>query len=329
LFRTDHGDFRRLGPLLAWNLRRNDVQHVDQALLTVLRTSLLREELRSALYRDILQEVADVLTRNDVAFMVTAGAALGLSDFPAPELRHSHDIDLLLEHEHVERAAAALAAAGYRRVQTEDDVVELRHGRELPVRLNTGLFHLSCHPSDYVSLAAASRMHCMNECTVRMLAREDAFALALGRASYSPNRLNLQWACDAWMIASHGPLNAQRVIETLSKARLLATSAVLARFLFELGAPLTTELTDALNDEAEKPSPFDRDLALHALRRSTPGGIPGALRRMPGYPTRISALLSMLFPSPDYIRWAHDKHESSHLSPTYAARIFKALRGLQ
>ena len=329
LFRTDHGDFRRLGPLLAWNLRRNDIQHVDAALLTVLRTSLLREELRSALYRDILGEVIEVLTQQDIAFIVMAGAALGVVDFPSPELRHAHDIDLLLEHRVVEDAAAVLVRAGYRRVQSEDDVVELRHARELPVRLNTGLFHLSCHPSDYPTIEMESRTLHVGSNPTRMLSREDAFALALGRAAYSSNRMNLQWACDAWMIASHGPLCIDRILETLSRARLLPTSAVFARYLLGLGASLSDDLLDALEQEAGKTSSFDRDLALHALRRSTHGGFQGALRRMPAQRDRLNALAWMLFPSQSYVRWAHNREKASHVSVTYVARIFKAMRALR
>jgi len=326
LFRTDHGDFRRLGPLLAWNLRRNDIEEVDPALLTVLRTSLLREELRSELYRDILAEVIDVLTAAGISFIVVAGADLGASAYPSPALRHAHDIDLLIDRGHVDHAADALANVGYRRVRTEDEVAELRHGRELPVRLNTGLFNLTCHPSDYAALYEESRTQTIGATSAQVLSREDALALVLGRAAYNPNRFNLQWACDAWMIASHGPLRTDRVLETLARARLLPSSSVFARFLYELGAPLSRDIPDSLQSAAMTTSSFDRDLALHALRRSTRGGFHSALQRMPSSRVKLSALAWVLFPSPAYIRWAHNKSNTADVSATYVTRILKAAR---
>ena len=46
LFRTDRGELKRLGPLLLDNLRANQVP-VGTELMTALKTSYLREELRA------------------------------------------------------------------------------------------------------------------------------------------------------------------------------------------------------------------------------------------------------------------------------------------
>ena len=304
LFRTDRGEQKRLGPLLAWNLRRNGVE-AEPSLLTVLRTGMLREELRSELYRGILMEVLRALDEAQVTFLALGGADLGVSVYPEPMLRHAHDIDLLMTERDVERSARALERAGFHRVPSEDGVVELRHGRELPVRLNASLFHLSCHPGSFDALLASNRIQDLGGRSARVLAREDALALALGRACYSAKRATLQWACDAWMLSKQAPLHPERLIGTLQHARLLLPASVLLRYLAALGAPFEQGLVDQVEEAARGSNALDRDLALHGLRHGLPAGWRSALGRMPDRVTRLWALGRMTLPSPAYVRWAH------------------------
>jgi hypothetical protein len=304
LFRTDRGEQKRLGPLLVWNLRRNGVE-AESALLTVLRTGLLREELRSELYRGILMDALRALDEARVVFLVLGGGDLGMSAYPEPMLRHAHDIDLLMGESDVERSARALERAGFHRVASGDGIVELRHGRDLPVRLNTSLFHLSCHPSSFDALLSSNRIHDLGGRSARVLAREDALAFLLGRACYSAKRATLQWACDAWMLARNGPLRAERLIDTLARARLLLPASVLLRYLASLGAPFDTALVYQVELAAARHDALDRDLALHGLRHGTTAGWRAALSRMPDKATRLWALGRMTLPSPAYVRWAH------------------------
>jgi hypothetical protein len=326
LFRTDRGELRRLGPLLAWNLRRNGVQ-ADPALLTVLRTGMLREQLRSDLYRGILMEALCALDDAHVTFLVLGGADLGMSAYPEPMLRHTHDIDLLMAGRDVECSAGALERVGFRRVPTEDGVVELRHGRDLPVRLNTSLFHLSCHPSSFGQLLEAKRIQDVGGRSARVLSREDALALALGRASYSAKRVTLQWACDAWMIVASGPVDAERLISTLARARLLLPASVLLRYVADLGAPLDARLVEQLEAAAAAGDALDRDLALHGLRHGTPAGLSAVLARISGRVSRLRALGWMLVPSPAYVRWAHHVEHGALVPWYYARRVVRAMQG--
>jgi hypothetical protein len=315
LFRTDRGEQKRLGPLLAWNLRRNGVE-AEQSLLTVLRTGMLREELRSELYRDILMDALLALDDARVTFLALGGADLGVSVYAEPMLRHAHDIDLLLAERDIERSARALERGGFRRVTSRDGVVELRHGRELPVRLNGSLFHLSCHPSSFDALLVANRIQDLGGRSARVLAREDALAFVLGRACYSAKRVTLQWACDAWMLSKHGTLRAERLIDTLQRGRLLLPASVLLRYLADLGAPFEAGLVDHVERAAARHDALDRDLALHGLRHGMTAGWRAVLARMPDRSARLRALGWMALPSSTYVRWAH-RVEHGALVPWY------------
>ena len=134
LFRADHGSRKRLGPFLAAALRDNGAT-ADSALLTVLRTAHLREELRAGIYTEILADVLETLRSSGVPAVTLTGAAFGMTLYAAPALRHSHDIDVLVREEDIPRAAEALAARGLRRTGP----AQLMHRRALPVHLHARL----------------------------------------------------------------------------------------------------------------------------------------------------------------------------------------------
>ncbi len=322
MFRTDRGGRRRLGPLLEWNLRRNEIA-VDPALLTVLRTGALREELRSRLFREIVAEAIDALTGTNVDFVALGGVDLGMSAYPNPVLRHTHDIDLLLHESDIAQSADALRRVGFLRAPDEEGVRILKHRRDLPVRLNTALFHLSCHEGGFDDVAGTSRRQDVGGRMARVLSREDAMAAALGRPCYSTRRANLQWACDAWMVASRGPLHADSLIAALTRARLLLPASVLLRYVSDLGAPVQALVLERVEAAAKKSTPLDRDLALHGLRHGTIDGWRAVLARMPDRTTRLQALRWIALPSPKYVSWAHDVEHVGMVPWYYAHRVVK------
>jgi hypothetical protein len=66
------------------------------AVMTVLKTAALREELRTRSYRAIRRRVLQALAAANLHPIVLKGAALGDLVYPDPVLRHTHDIELLI-----------------------------------------------------------------------------------------------------------------------------------------------------------------------------------------------------------------------------------------
>lgn len=326
LFRTDYGELKRLGPLLLKNLGRNAID-ADSRLLTVLRTSYLREELRARIYLEVYGEASRALAAAGVQPVALRGAAHAESLYGDPALRHSHDIDLLIPESQLARASAALQQGGFQPGTPYSEAsgqAVVTHRTSLPVRLHTSLFELSAlrFPSD--RLRGRSRVTRIGGEPARILAPEHALAQSLGHAAYSPGRATLQWACDAWLLLERHPdLDAELLAESLATAQLALPASVLLDYLAETGAPVRGELPAAITARAGRPSRLERDLALYGVRRSLRGGLPALLRRLPTRRAKLEVLGWVLLPSPAYVRWAH-RPQVGALTPAFY--LIRALR---
>lgn len=78
-----------------------------------LRDAAIRAAAAEALRAHDIREVLAVLADASIDVLVTKGTALAYEIYPAPELRPRGDTDLLVDHAQVDRARAALVAAGF------------------------------------------------------------------------------------------------------------------------------------------------------------------------------------------------------------------------
>ena len=76
-------------------------------------------QLRVLTLEHELVAIVDLLTRAGIDTRVLKGSALAHLDYPDPGLRSYHDIDILLRPDDIERAVAALSAAGFTRTLAE------------------------------------------------------------------------------------------------------------------------------------------------------------------------------------------------------------------
>ena len=299
LFRADHGSRKRLGPLLAAALRRNAVP-ADPALLTVLRTAQLREELRAELCSDICGEVLAALGTLEIRFLVLKGAAFGTTLYDAPALRHSHDIDLLVPAEDLDRAAAALVSQGF--AQTGPG--RLEHRRALPVNLHTRLLPPDDSAFSFEEVWSRSLPARFGDRSARILGPGDALLHVLGVAARSPARRSLQWACDAWLLISRMDDGNWEVFrDGVTTSRLALWCWPMLEYLAgDLGAPVPLPVRSALLERAAGADALDRDLALHAARADSGTSGLAQVRLGSTASTRARIFLWFLFPSPAYLR---------------------------
>ena len=322
LFRADHGSRKRLGPLLAAALRRNAVA-ADPALLTVLRTAQLREELRAELYSDIRGEVLAGLGALEIRFLLLKGAAFGTTLYDAAALRHSHDIDLLVPAEDSDRAADALVSRGF----TRSGPGRLVHTRGLPVNLHTRLLPPDDAAFSFEELWSRSVQAKFGDRSARILGPGDALLHVLGVAARSPAPRSLQWSCDAWLLISQmeeGDWAVFRDGVTTSRLGLWCWTK-LEYLAGDLGARVPLPVRSALLERAAGVDPLERDRALHAARADS--GISGFAQVRLGSTalTRARILLWFLFPSPTYLREGFTG-DPPGLPALYVGRVFRYLK---
>ena len=99
---------QKLRLLLSQAHQRNNFE-MDKASQTFLKLSYFKEDLRRDIYRRLCRNVLEIFDRSAIAVIVLKGAALAETVY-APSIRHCHDIDLLLNHADIDRAAATVSA---------------------------------------------------------------------------------------------------------------------------------------------------------------------------------------------------------------------------
>jgi hypothetical protein len=307
LFREDTRGLKMLGPLLNRAMHRNSLSAAP-TVLTVLRTAQLREELRSREYRRILGHVLSTLAVAEIPTVVLQGAALSELVYDDPSLRHSHDVELLLDEADLPRAASVLAAAGLGQpVGASLARVFFEHPSGLPVVLQSELFgEAFCGPRTNEVWAASERCEIAGV-AARVLSRLDNLLHVCGRASYFPTRDSLLWICDAWLLTTHGSgLDWDQLIERATASRLLLpVDVVLGYLVRELEAPVPGPVLARLHAAAAAVDSVTLDVALFGARASGRSGLAGLLRAAGGWQERLRLLHRLLFPSAAYMRHAY------------------------
>ncbi len=306
LFRADHGRRKRLGPLVAAALRRNEIA-ADPKVLTVLRTASLREELRADLYQDILAESLVALADAGVNTLVLRGAAFGRILYEEPAHRHSHDIDLLCRSRDLEAAAVALERTGLRRIAGPEGEVRLEHRRALPINLHTSLLESPGREPDFDELWSRSTEAPLTGVALQTLSPADHLFHVLTSGIVSRSRSDLQWACDAWRLIERFPGLAWEVFLGLAErgAHPVLRWAVLEYLAEALGAAIPAEVQGRVRGFAQAAPPIERDQALYLARAAPEVGVLAQVRRGSSLRAKVQLARWALFPSAEYLRATH------------------------
>jgi hypothetical protein len=192
--------YKPLLPLLADALRRVCVD-ADYALRPYLRAALLREELRYRAYCHVLRRALDTLRSAQVRVVILKGAALAQSVYPAPFVRHSHDIDLMVTSTDIVRAADALCGAGF---IGGGAAATCTDASGLPVELHT---HPFAGAGADVTAAFWQRSEAGEVVGVPacLLAPADALLQIFAQSTVSSASRRLVWVCDAWLLLARHP----------------------------------------------------------------------------------------------------------------------------
>lgn len=309
LFRTDRGELRRLSPLLARNLKANNAE-VDARLWTVLRTALMRENLRAKIYQQVLGEVVAILRGNHIQFAVFRGAAVGALVYEEVAARHSHDIDVLVRPSDVEGAIAALLAAGLaseaeRPTEAgQTRVQSVMHNTSLPVRVHTSVFEFTGYALPTDALLAGAGEANLEGVVAPVLGMETMLLHALVHASYSPTRHTLQWVPDAARLVAHISSWTRFVDLARAANATLATHAMLSYVSDAIDGVVPVDVRDSLRAAAFDATPFERDLALYGARLGSRRGVSVLFGEVSSVSNRALLAKWLVLPSAECVQWS-------------------------
>ncbi len=328
LLGDDRQGVKTVAPLLLVALRRTGAV-VDDSLLTYLRTASLKEELRTKIYSRILREVLTTLTSAGVSQILVKGAALGESVYGDPALRHSHDIDILLEEGDLLRAASMLSPLGFTLSGKESgagqDHVKLTHESGLPLELHARLFRIPYYSPPLADMRARSQTQVVAGVSTRVLSPADNLLHVCGLPSCSGSNQSLQWVCDAWhIVACHPNLDWDVFLECALRSHLALPLSVTVGYLAEgLNAQIPAAVLGRLRVAASRTDAIGREVALFAVLAVTRGELKGLIRRTNGWGPRVRVVAWMLFPSASHLRWAYHVRHAWLLPFYYVYRPLK------
>ncbi len=316
---------RRLLPMLYRSVKLNGLP-VDQEILTYLRTATLYEGLRTRTYRRLCRGALAALNAAGVAALTLKGPGLAATAYERWSLRHSHDIDCLVDQSDLPPAVAALASAGFiptgRRPAVTGAGVVLAHASGMPAHLHVGLFEIPYYRPSLAQIWERSRVIAIAGVPARTLAAPDALVHVVGHAACSRNRETLQWVADASAILERQPDLDWKAVESFALASGLALPlAVMFDYLCtDLGLPVPGWWVERLQAVAARAEPAARDAALAAARVSGRGTLSNLLRATRGWGPRLRLLWWTAFPSPEYVRLSHPVRHSGQLLGYYTGR---------
>lgn len=315
---------RWLLPLLLEAVQTHSVE-ADPALLTILKTAALREELRTRTFRAICKGVLAALVEAGCRAIALKGTALGESVYARPMLRHSHDIEILVPEAGLIDVGASLAPLGFsassRRAVTAD-AVELTHDSGLPLVLRRALFEVPFYNALVAAACARAESIEFMDTRMQVLSPADALLHACGHAFHSPARGSQRWIVDAWyLIDKRRDLDWEVLLRTAAEAHLRLPLATLLGYLArELAAPIPPDVLARAAASAAAAAPVDGELALLGARSTGPGGFRTLLRRERSMAGRVRILRWMLAPSRAYLSWVAQQPDPWLLPAQYVMR---------
>lgn len=323
-FEADETGLKGMLPFIGASLAGNAID-AGKAFQTYARVALVREELRSRIYGEILGTVLSALEAAQISAVLVKGGALSATVYPQPSTRHNHAIDLLVDATQMDAASVLLSKVQFYRGLAGSGAAfhrDFRHSTGLALGLHSKLLFLPHFEVPLDQVRAQIRTICIGSSPISVMSPEDSLMHVCGHATYSRSRANLRWACDVFYLLQRNPdLNWSQVIDTAVRSRLALPVLVLLRWVQDvLGAPIPSERLSELHDRSRTVdavsaegiyaallhSMLSRQKALRAFRMS---------RRV-----QLGFLKFSAFPSLRYMRWRHNVDGNWKLAAYYADR---------
>ena len=322
---SDNKSIGKVRPLV-FNALRSHSLEMDRETQTFLRSAYLKEELRSNIFRRIFRDVLLSLANVGIPTIVLKGTALAETVYDSPELRHCHDIDLLIREQDLSRATELLRPLGFRKLNQRDEPdsedSKMEHDSGLPLELHSRLFQVLYYTVPLAEMWERSEKRVVAGVETQILSPADNLLHVCGHAFFSAKRESLRWVCDAWFIMDrHRDLNWDLVLNCALRSHLALPLAVTLGYLAEhLNAPIPATFLKSLCAAAAKTDVIEKDLALFGARTACQDGPIRFLRKMKDRRAKVLLIQWMLFPSPTYLFLVEEVRRSWLLPLHYVYR---------
>jgi hypothetical protein len=299
---------RALLPLLSRSTARNGLD-IGGGLLAAVRATALREERRANRFRQLTAEVLTLLQRAGTEPSLVRGAALAATVYPAWELRHCHDLDLLVDPAALDRATRALIDAGSVALPTPPRApgsVLLCHPSALQVALHTRPFAVPYYAVSVEQFTGDQRPLAIDGVPAVGLSPEANVVHVLGHASTSSSRDNLRWVADVWhLLAAHPGLDWEMVVELLETCRLTLPVFVMLEYVAQFGMPVPAQVLARLEAHAARVSRAAQEVALGGAHATARGRLRNLWASTPSWRARARIARWLVAPSAGYMRSAY------------------------
>ena len=291
-------------PMLFFAVQTHGVE-LDNTLLTILRTANFREQLRTKTYTRICRDVFSTLLSNELPAIVVKGAALAESVYPHPALRHSHNIELLVQERHLDQVTRLLKPLRFTGSGGTNSHPELTHESGLPLVLHSNLFELPLCRSDLPDVWSRSQEMVLSKVSVHVLAPTDLILHTSAQAAYSSAGESYRWISDlCFTIAKYQKLDWGLLLDCAVKNhRALPLSVMLSYLVAEFEARVPAEFLKRLSTRAFNGESIGWELALFRAHAAAHGSFKKLLRDTKSWRGRALIVRWMLLPSPKYILW--------------------------
>jgi hypothetical protein len=330
LLAWEHATFASVDELLAQLL--TDARPAVPASIAAMAASRLRDaHAREMMRFDGLRALTAAFASSGVRMLLMKGAGVAYTLYPAPHLRPSDDVDILIARADLDAAASVLERAGYtRQVEPDAELASMqRHyamaegdGFERIVDLHWAVAnrHAFVDVIAFEEAWASSRtVGALNG--ARTLGSVEALLLACThRVAHHDDSPSLLWMWDIHLLASRlTAADAEAVVHQAERGRVAAVvahSLQLAQARF--GTPFDRRLLDRLRTATGEPSAQfiggsqrPVDLLTSDLRAA------GSLGR------RLRLLREHLFPPPAYMRTKYPGWPGVLLPLAYVHRAWR------
>ncbi len=292
---TDRPASRALMPLLLYSLRINRTAVADSEL-AILRAASLWELRRATEIRTILRQVMAALSKAGIGTIMIGGVAAGAAAYPAFELRHCHDIALLVERAALIPARNVLMATGLTPADEPDAdrrsaSIGLLHKGGLPVVLHTALWAptgMRDPTADFGRRAVAVELDGL---ALTVFSPTDMLLHICGQSIEPTEPGNWEWIADAAMILrryGNAGLDWIALAETAKSCGLAFRLSLRLHYLanrLELAVP--PFVTDELATAAWRGERREWERSLSLARGAFGVGL-GAMLRQGGWRSRLA-----------------------------------------
>ena len=264
---------RRQLPLLHFRLGKNNIQ-VGKPALAALRAATLWEQSRVARIGCCLAELTAVLHQASISPVLLKGLVLAGTAYTRMELRHCHDLDMLLPEDQIARACDALAPLGFTissRRRNGRDSPTLVHRELPPVSFHARLVETPFYHLPEVEMISRVTTAVIAGTTVRVLSTPDLLVHVCAHvaARHAPDSTG--WVADLATLARHGMFSQSdwdRIVDLASRGGLALPLFTMLRYIdHEIGVSVPPCALLELAECGSHASATARDAALDTACR--------------------------------------------------------------